>query len=311
MNEQVLSGTGSASRTVGQSVPRTALDMCAGVIAAPVPAIAEIPRRDTLITTRWRHPEMHAPMPGLPAHAIATYYGRPSPRVWCCEGLTYAGTARAGAIGVVPAEWDGHWDLESDASLSYVMLSADRLQRFAEHWVPAGRRVELLPRVGEADPVGAQILRALCRHAGRPERSAGLFVEQALDLLCMHLLRAHSSVAPAAPEAARRGLLRWQVRRVTSYMRERLDQDVALDDLAAEVNLSRFHFCTAFRLATGRTPHEWLTGLRIERARQLLADPALSVTEIALSVGYKTPSAFAASFRKIAGVTPTMFRRGL
>lgn len=311
MSEQVLTRTGLDSRTARQSVPRTALDMCAGVIAAPVPAIAEIPRRDTLITTRWSHPEMHAAMPGLPAHAIATYYGRPSPRVWRCEGLTYAGTARAGAIGVVPAEWDGHWDLESDASLSYVMLSADRLQRFAEQWVPAGRRVELLPRVGEADPVGAQILRALCRHAARPESSAGLFVEHALDLLCMHLLRAHSSVAAATPETARRGLLRWQVRRVTTYMRDRLDQDVALDDLAAQVNRSRFHFCTAFRLATGRTPHEWLTGLRIERARALLADPRLSVTEIALSVGYKTPSAFAASFRKIAGITPTMFRRGL
>jgi len=290
---------------------RAALDMCAGVIAAPVPSIAEIPKRDTLVTGRWRHPEMHEPMPGLPAHAIATYYGRPSPRVWRCEGRTFAGTARAGAIGVVPAEWDGRWDLESDASLSYVMLSADRLQGFAEHWVPAGRRVELLPRVGEADPVGAQILRALCRHAGRPERSASLFVEQALDLLCMHLLRAHSSLATAPREAARRGLLRWQVRRVTTYMRERLDHDIALDDLAAQVNLSRFHFCTAFRLATGRTPHEWLTGLRIERARQLLADPGLSVTKIALSVGYKTPSAFAASFRKVAGVTPTAFRRGL
>lgn len=311
MSEHVLTRTGPDPRTAGQSVPRTALDMCAGVIAAPVPAIAEIPRRDTLITTRWRHPEMHAPMPGLPAHAIATYYGRPSPRVWRCEGLTYAGTARAGAIGVVPAEWDGHWDLESDASLSYVMLGADRLQRFAEQWVPAGRRVELRPRVGETDPVGAQILRALCRHAARPERAAGLFVEQALDLLCMHLLRAHSSVAPGTAEAARRGLLRWQVRRVTTYMRDRLDQDIVLDELASQVNLSRFHFCTAFRQATGRTPHEWLTNLRIERARQLLAAPDLPVTGIALAVGYKTPSAFAAVFRKVAGVTPTAFRRSL
>jgi AraC family transcriptional regulator len=276
-----------------------------------VPTIAEIPKRDCLITNRWRHPEMHAPMPGLPAHAIATYYGRPSPRSWRCEGRTLAGIGRTGAIGIVPAEWDGYWDLESDTSLSYVMLSADRLQGFAGQWMQGGRNVELVPCVGEADPVGAQILRALCRHAARPERSASLFVEQALDLLCVHLLRVHSSVAKATPGVARRGLLRWQVRRVTAHMRERLDQDITLEDLSSQVNLSRFHFCTAFRLATGRTPHECLTNLRIERARELLADPRLPVTGIALAVGYKTPSAFAAAFRKVAGVTPTAFRHSL
>ena len=48
---------------------------------------------------------------------------------------------------------------------------------------------------------------------------------------------------------------------------------------------------------------------RIERARELLADPKLSVTDIALAVGYETPSAFAATFRKVAGVTPSQFRR--
>jgi len=81
--------------------------------------------------------------------------------------------------------------------------------------------------------------------------------------------------------------------------------------LATLVGLSRFHFCTAFRMATGHTPHEWLTVQRIQRAKALLRDPTLSITEIALTVGYQTSSAFAATFRKIAGVTPTEFRRSL
>jgi AraC family transcriptional regulator len=48
-----------------------------------------------------------------------------------------------------------------------------------------------------------------------------------------------------------------------------------------------------------------------DRARQLLAQPELPVTDIALTVGYQTPSAFAASFRKVTGLTPTEFRRRL
>jgi AraC family transcriptional regulator len=109
----------------------------------------------------------------------------------------------------------------------------------------------------------------------------------------------------------RRGLANWQVRRVTAYMGERLDQEVCLQELARLVSLSRFHFCTSFRLATGQTPREWLISRRIERACKLLAQPSMSITKVALAVGYATPSAFAASFHKRMGMTPSEFRRAL
>ena len=94
-------------------------------------------------------------------------------------------------------------------------------------------------------------------------------------------------------------------------MREHLAKEIGLDELAALVNLSRFHFCTAFRKATGRTPHNWLMILRIEEARRLLETPALAVTDVALAVGYQTPSSFAAVFRKLVGMTPSAYRRAL
>jgi AraC family transcriptional regulator len=109
----------------------------------------------------------------------------------------------------------------------------------------------------------------------------------------------------------RRGLANWQVRRVTTYMSERLDQEVGLRELAQLINLSRFHFCTSFRLATGQTPREWLIARRIERACKLLEQPSLSITKIGLAVGYATPSAFAAMFHKRMGMTPSEFRRTL
>src|SRR5687768_15329233 len=109
----------------------------------------------------------------------------------------------------------------------------------------------------------------------------------------------------------RRGLANWQVRRVTAYMGERLDQEICLQELARLLNLSRFHFCTAFRLATGQTPREWLIARRIERACKLLAQPSMSITKVGLAVGYATPSAFAATFHKRMGMTPSAFRRAL
>ncbi len=94
-------------------------------------------------------------------------------------------------------------------------------------------------------------------------------------------------------------------------MRENVQQDIGLEELAALVGLSRFHFCTAFRLATGRTPYEALRWHRMDRARKLLAEPALRIIDVALAVGYQTPSAFAASFRRAVGISPTEFRRKL
>ena len=93
-------------------------------------------------------------------------------------------------------------------------------------------------------------------------------------------------------------------------MIDHLDRDVSLDELANLVDLSRTHFCTAFRLRVGRTPREWLIEKRIERARELLAIPSMSITEIALALGY-TPSAFGAIFRERVGMTPSGFRRTL
>ena len=115
-----------------------------------------------------------------------------------------------------------------------------------------------------------------------------------------------------AREAARpkhvSGLASWQVKRVTSYMIDHLGQRIDLDAMSSLVDLSRSHFCTAFRLAVGRTPRAWLIDRRMERARELLANPGLSITEIALALGY-TPSAFGAVFRRSHGTTPSAFRR--
>ncbi len=141
--------------------------------------------------------------------------------------------------------------------------------------------------------------------------SGRLFLERAIDFLCATLVRHRPTVGALDASAPRRGLATWQVKRVTSYMRDRLDEEIGLDELASVANLSRFHFCTAFRMATGNTPLEWLTHERMARAKALLADPRLRITEVALAVGYATPSAFTAVFRKVVGQTPTEFRRRL
>ncbi|HEY5758617.1 MAG TPA: helix-turn-helix domain-containing protein [Steroidobacter sp.] len=120
--------------------------------------------------------------------------------------------------------------------------------------------------------------------------------------------------SPREETASQRGaagrLANWQIKRVTDHMLEHLDRHLGLDELAELVDLSRAHFCTAFRRTVGQTPREWLIEARMERARKLLADSRVSITEVALALGY-SPSSFGAVFRERVGVTPSAYRRVL
>jgi AraC family transcriptional regulator len=279
------------------------------VLDQPPQLVAEALREDTRITRRWTHGELHDQLPPMVGHVAMTFYGAAQEVSWRERGQRLSTRTRVGTITLIPEGHEGRWDIGGPLEVSHVYISEKRL-RSCTDVLAQGKPLELIHRVAFDDPVAAHILSLLAGEAAG-DGSSRLFVEQAIDLLCTQLIRGHSSIGALTAASPRRGLADWQVKRVTQYMQEHLDEEIGLDELAVLVSLSRFHFVTAFRLATGQTPHAWLTALRISRARQLLAHPELPVTDIALAVGYQTPSAFAASFRKSAGITPTEYRRRL
>ena len=85
-------------------------------------------------------------------------------------------------------------------------------------------------------------------------------------------------------------------------------QPLDLDELARAANFSRFHFLRAFRRVYQATPHEYLTRKRIERAKQLLAESDLTVTEICFDVGFESLGSFSTLFHKQVGWSPSIYR---
>jgi AraC family transcriptional regulator len=265
----------------------------------------------TRLTKRWVHGELHDSLPPMSSHLLVAHYGTGAAEaVWRTDGRRLSSRMRAGALTLIPVGQDGRWDTFGSVEVSQVYLPDSRLQAAADA-LAGGRRVELIGRAAFADPVAGRIMDILSRDDPTGDPSGRLFTEQAIDLLCTQLIRGHSTCGAIAPAEPRCGLADWQVKKVAGYVRDNLSEEVTLDMLAGLLSLSRFHFATAFRLATGRTPHEWLVAERIERARELLRDPRMPVTEVALSVGYQTPSSFSAAFRKAVGATPREFRGGL
>lgn len=277
---------------------------------ATPPVMAELFAGDTRITGRWWNEPFESHVAGMKDHVIVTRYAGVAEAAATIDGKLLADPWAPHSITLAPQGHDGLWRVSAPVHTSNVFLGHARLQSCAEQFA-AGREPELIDRLNYVDSKVFVLMNLLAQEADSREPLQRLFVEQLLDLLCLQLLRAHSSLTFVAPHHAHRGLAPWQVRRVTAHMRERLAEQIGLQELADVVSLSRFHFCTAFREATGHTPHEWLTKERMALARRLLADPTSTVTEVALAVGYQTPSAFAATFRRNVGVTPTTFRRGL
>ena len=131
---------------------------------------------------------------------------------------------------------------------------------------------------------------------------------EALGLaLAYEVLRLHrgASLAPVL----RGGLAAWQKMKVADYIEEHLDEEISLSDLAIITRLSPFHFARAFKQSFGEPPHRYHMARRMERAKALLKLPALTVTEVGLTLGFSELSSFTTAFRRCAGTTPSDYRR--
>ena len=99
--------------------------------------------------------------------------------------------------------------------------------------------------------------------------------------------------------------------KIAQYIEEHLLEDVSLATLADVVKLSSYHFVRAFKQSFGLPPHRYLSSLRMQRAKSLLANPDMSVTQVGFNLGFSDTSSFTTTFRKHTGLTPTAYRRNL
>lgn len=127
-------------------------------------------------------------------------------------------------------------------------------------------------------------------------------------ILVAGILRRAPGNLPLLP-TRREGYRHPRVVRAIEYMRANQDREIPLAELAQLTGLSPYHFIRAFRAESGRTPHEYLINLRIERARQLLRTTESSITEICYTCGFANPSHFATTFKRLVGISPSEYRR--
>lgn len=95
------------------------------------------------------------------------------------------------------------------------------------------------------------------------------------------------------------------------YIQEHHTEDLSLGQVAAAVHTSIFYFCKLFRKVTGTTFTEFVSRTRIEKAKNLLLNPNLRISEIAYEVGFQSLTHFNRVFKTIVGESPTEYRTRL
>jgi AraC-like DNA-binding protein/ligand-binding sensor protein len=98
------------------------------------------------------------------------------------------------------------------------------------------------------------------------------------------------------------------IRRARAYIYANQADPIDLDQVAKAMHVSTFYFCKMFKKATGLTFTDYLSRVRVEKAKTLLLNPHLRISEIAYDVGFQSLTHFNRMFRKIVGQSPTVYR---
>jgi len=215
---------------------------------------------------------------------------------------------RPGDLIVLPAGSESAWGWNVPTEVLHLRVDPWYLARLAGG-DGAMAPVELNSHFRTRDPLVEQLGRALLLEL-RFERGGRLYAESLAQALAMHLLRDYA-ISGTSPRTHPGGLSRSRLQQALDYVRENLERELSLKAIAAEVQMSPYHFARLFKQSMGIAPHQYVIRCRIERAKRLLHQSNLPILEVVHRVGFQSQSHFTSVFRKLTGVTPKTYRQHL
>jgi len=169
-------------------------------------------------------------------------------------------------------------------------------------------RVDITPAFAILDPLLEQLSLAVISALRDGNQRDTLYVESLAQMIAAHLARMHSNFSDRRGAPAPQ-ISSWKMRRLKEFIEANLDQDLSLSAMAREIGISSLYLPRAFRNAFGQSPHQYVIGRRIERAKDLLRDGHFSVAEVSAATGFSSQSHLSDWFARTVGITPAAYRR--
>jgi AraC-like DNA-binding protein len=173
-------------------------------------------------------------------------------------------------------------------------------------------QVQFIQRINFHDESVYRTLATIQGEIEHPGRNARSCCNVLTLLLLTQLIGVASNFAhPTHPSFAKGGLPNWRLNRALEMLSRNVCASLTLSDLADGVGLHPSTFSRAFKQSTGLSPHRYLIQLRVARAKEMMTDRSLTLTQIALDCGFGGSSPFSVAFRRITGVAPRVYRKSL
>ncbi|HET9374320.1 MAG TPA: AraC family transcriptional regulator, partial [Chthoniobacterales bacterium] len=209
---------------------------------------------------------------------------------------------------VIPAGSSVLWRRQGSMDALFISLEPSVVARVAaESFDFDSSRTVLPPLYGLNVPELRSAMLAVDADLRAAGAGGSLLAESFATVLAVHLLR--HITGPRRLKGSADGVLpRHKLRMVVEHIMENLGGGPTLEQMAAVVHLSPYHFARQFKAATGLAPHQYVIARRIERAQELLRTHGkLGMAEVAFRSGFANQSHFGLHFRRIVGVTPRQF----
>ncbi len=262
--------------------------------------------RSHALITRGRLPDFF--VSENPAYSIAFVLTGQSRYEWRRGRTLKQPWASPGGFSIASGWGQNAFRFETELeSLNLAIGDADLRTLLATEFAAEAGDVALIDTERSTTPAILSLARDLAALIRTPRPGSRLYIESLWNQLTLQLLWNCSSLSRRRPRTPER-LADPRIQRVIEFIEDGLGEDLSLGVLADVAGLSPNYFLGAFKRTTGRTPHQFLTERRVRRACEHLRNPALSLTQIALRLGYSSQSHFTSVFRRVLGVTPGVFR---
>ena len=156
----------------------------------------------------------------------------------------------------------------------------------------------------------AAILQRICGELKCPGPFAELYL-RALAMLAVVEMKRGIQKLQRSVASDKGGLPTWRLRRALEMLEDGVSATPRLGEIASSLGLHRSSFCRAFKRSTGFTPLRYLLVCRVNRAKEMMRNSDLTLTEIAFDCGFSSSSQFSVAFRRTEGISPREFRRSI
>ncbi|MDJ0531563.1 MAG: AraC family transcriptional regulator [Xenococcaceae cyanobacterium MO_207.B15] len=232
-------------------------------------------------------------------------------RIWQTLGdRTHVGLYTKGDITITPAQVHCSYRTDNEDHYLQITIAPQFLKQVATEVINSDpSRLELISEFRVRNPQIQQLAMMLRGELYQGNSGVGQFyVESLANALMVNLLRSHSATKPQVA-VYQGGLSDRKILQATDYINDHLTQSIKLEDLAAYLGISRFHFSRLFKKSTGISPHQYVMQQRIELAKQLLKKADVPIADIANDCGFNSQSHLGKYFRAMTGMTPRAYRK--